>query len=103
MQGARDQGDRERRMAIESSPVFRAVWDTRVPVELFACEARPMPAAMRAAVDRSLAVVERRRRTGTLYDARHVVSSDTVRELAGAGCWGLGAEAHHGGSGAGFA
>src|SRR5579884_2171382 len=67
------------------SPVHRAVWDGRVPLELFAPPPLPASAPCDAAMERSLEVVRRRRAAGTLLNQDRKVSDDTLRELAEAG------------------
>ena len=103
MQDQRGEAISERRMDLEASPIHRAVWDTEVPVELFTVDGSSMPPEVRLRLDRSLDIVRRRRRAGALYDARGIVSDDTIRELAGAGYWGLRVETRYGGAGASFA
>jgi alkylation response protein AidB-like acyl-CoA dehydrogenase len=87
----------------ENSPVHRAVWDGRVPLNLFA----PPPLADSAPCDRvmdsSLEVVRRRRDAGTLYDERGKLAPDVLAELGEAGYWGLLIDPRYGGQGAPFA
>src|SRR5581483_7865662 len=68
-----------------NSPVHRAVWDHQLPLDLFMPPTPPESAPCDAAMERSLAVVRRRRETNTLYDARGKVSPDLLRELAESG------------------
>src|SRR6478736_450763 len=53
------------------SPIHRAVWDGKTPLDLFA--APPLPAASSAddAMNRSLALVRRRKESKTLFDAQN--------------------------------
>jgi len=102
MRDAQRAGEGERRMALESSPIHRAVWETQVPIELFTAEPVVMLPEVRARLDRSIEVVRRRRLAGTLYDSRGVISDVTLRELASAGYWGLRVEPRYGGAGASF-
>ncbi len=86
-----------------ASPIHRAVWEKQVPLELFS----PPPLATShpcdAVMKRSLDITRKRVQTGTLRDARSKVSNETLRELAGAGYWGLLISPEFGGSGAPFA
>jgi alkylation response protein AidB-like acyl-CoA dehydrogenase len=86
-----------------SSPVHRAVWESKVPLELF----NPPPLAATHPADevmeRSLAVARRRRAAGQLFNQENKLSEDTVAELAEAGYWGLLIDPKYGGSGAPFA
>jgi alkylation response protein AidB-like acyl-CoA dehydrogenase len=85
------------------SPVHRAVWDGKVPLELFA----PPPLAASHPSDvvmqRSLEVIRRRRADKSLLNPEKKVSHATIAELAEAGYWGLLIDPKHGGSGAPFA
>ena len=83
-----------------NSPVHRAVWDSRVPTELFYY---PMPAgssAVERVVEESLAIVQRHRDAGTLFDGADKISDTVMMELGAAGYWGLLVDTKHGGSGA---
>jgi alkylation response protein AidB-like acyl-CoA dehydrogenase len=87
----------------ENSPVHKAVWGARVPLDLF----DPPPLAPEAPCDRvmeaSLALVRRRREAGTQLDERGKLSPDLLRELGEAGYWGLLIDPRYGGQGAPFA
>jgi alkylation response protein AidB-like acyl-CoA dehydrogenase len=86
-----------------ASPVYRAVWERRVPLELF----QPPPSAVShpsdAVMQQSLEIVRRRIRQQAIYDANGKVSEETIGELAGAGYWGLLISPEFGGVGAPFA
>jgi alkylation response protein AidB-like acyl-CoA dehydrogenase len=86
-----------------SSPVHRAVWDGKTPLELFAPPPVPSSAPCDAAMDKSLALVRRRREAGTLYNEHGKVSPETIDELADAGYWGMLIDPRYGGQGAPFA
>jgi alkylation response protein AidB-like acyl-CoA dehydrogenase len=83
------------------SPVHQAVWEGKVPLEMFQPPALPSQHGADAVMERSLEVV--RRRLGNLYDANGKVSADVLRELGEAGYWGLLIDPQLGGSGAPFA
>src|SRR5437763_1530128 len=51
-----------------NSPVHKAIWDSKVPLELFTPPPLPSAAPCDAAMERSLAVVRRRREQGTLLN-----------------------------------
>src|SRR6059036_712567 len=59
-----------------NSPIHKAVWDGRVPLDLFSSPPLPASALCDVAMDRSLAVVRRRLESGTLYDERGKLSPD---------------------------
>jgi alkylation response protein AidB-like acyl-CoA dehydrogenase len=92
-----------------SSPIHRAVWDGKVPLELFESTTRGEPPirgdkpAAQAAMSKSLDIVRRRREQNTLFDADKKIASDTLNELAEVGYWGLLIDPKYGGSGASFA
>jgi alkylation response protein AidB-like acyl-CoA dehydrogenase len=86
-----------------ASPVHRAVWDGRVPLDLFTPPPLAASAPCDTAMERSLDVVRRRRQAGTLLDANGKTSQETLDELAGVGYWGMLIDRQYGGQGAPFA
>jgi alkylation response protein AidB-like acyl-CoA dehydrogenase len=86
-----------------NSPVHRAVWERKAPLNLFAPPPLPASAPCDAAMARCLEVVEKRCREGKLYDEGGKVSAEVMSELAGAGYWGMLIDAQYGGQGAPFA
>ena len=68
-----------------NSPAHKAVWDGRVPLELFAppslAAAHPSDRCMEASYE----IVLRRRAEGKVHDEKGKVSPETLGELAGAG------------------
>ncbi len=91
------------RYQTSNSPVHRAVWQGRVPLDLFAPPPLAASAPCDAAMQRSLEVIRRRRDAGTLYDENRKLHPDLLRELAGAGYWSLLIYPRYGGQGAPFA
>jgi len=87
-----------------SSPVHRAVWEPRLPLELFGFEAPPLAPSFAAerAVEGSIKVACRRRFDGTLLDANGKISEESLSEIGRAGYWGLLIDSRYGGSGASF-
>src|SRR2546427_13308452 len=51
-----------------NSPVHKAVWEKRVPLELFSPPAMPASAPCDGAIERSLSVVRGRKEACTMYD-----------------------------------
>ncbi len=86
-----------------NSPVHRAVWEGRAPLDLF--QPPPLPAAAPSdqAMDRSLAIVRRHREAGTLLDERGKIANPVLQDLGEAGYWGLLIDPRYGGQGAPFA
>ncbi len=85
------------------SPVHKAIWEGKVPLELFAPPPLPASAPCDAAMEKSLALIRRRRDEGSLLNEDHKLSSATIDELADAGYWGMLIDPKYGGQGAPFA
>ncbi len=107
--GAVDKADEQvealfaQRYQTTNSPVHKAVWDGKVPLELFQPPPLAASAPCDAAMERSLDVVRRRREAGTLLDTRGKLSVETMQELSAADYWGMLIEQKYGGQGAPFA
>ena len=107
--GAIDRADDEvealfaQRYQTTASPAHRAVWDdAAVPAELFSFESKPIPSDTSKVMDDSVAVVQRFKEAGTLYDASGKLTTNLLEELASVGYWGLLIDAQYGGAGAPF-
>ncbi len=85
------------------SPVHKAVWEGKVPLELFAAPPLAESAPCDAAMERALDVMRRRRQQKTIFDENDKVSADTIAELGEAGYWGMLIDPRYGGQGAPFA
>ncbi len=85
-----------------NSPVHLAVWDRKLPVELFSSSPVETPPAVSQVMEASLAVLRRHREAGTIHDANHKISDTVLRELGEAGYWGLLVDKEYGGSGTPF-
>jgi alkylation response protein AidB-like acyl-CoA dehydrogenase len=86
-----------------NSPVHRAVWDGRVPLELFSPPPLPESAPCDAAMKRALDIVKGRRQANTVYNDKGKISNDLLEELGRAGYWGMLIDPKYGGQGAPFA
>ena len=86
-----------------NSPSHRAVWDHTMPIELFRPDPPTVAADARKAMDDSLAIVRRHKHAGTLLDDRSKISETVLRDLAGAGYWGLLVDRQYGGHAVPFA
>src|ERR1700683_1005267 len=64
------------------SPGHRAVWDKEFPIGLFVGGGRPAPPQAEAVMQKSIDVVQRRRKDGTLMDANNKIAEETIKELA---------------------
>ena len=91
------------RFQTAQSPVHRAVWDRRLPIDLFASTAPQTPPHVQRVIDNSLAVVRRHRDAGTVLDGKGKIADAVLSELGSVGYWGLLVDREHGGSGAPFA
>jgi alkylation response protein AidB-like acyl-CoA dehydrogenase len=85
-----------------NSPVHRAVWEKRVPIELFQAPPLPASAPCDAAMERSVEVARRHREAGTLFDGHNKVSDTVLGDLAAVGYWGMLIDPKYGGQGAPF-
>ena len=90
------------RYRTSNSPVHRAVWSHEVPIDLFSPEPTAVDGHVKQVMDQSLDVVRRHKQNGTLLDGNGKVSEPLLRDLAGAGYWGLLVDREYGGSGAPF-
>src|SRR5262249_21448287 len=83
-----------------NSPVHKAVWDGKVPLEQF--QPAPLPATLPcdAVMERSVAIVRRHREADSLYDENGKVTKQLLNELAEAGYWGMLIDSQFGGQGA---
>ncbi|MEZ6061533.1 MAG: acyl-CoA dehydrogenase family protein [Planctomycetaceae bacterium] len=85
-----------------ASPVHRAVWENRVPTELFYLEAAAVPDDSRKVMNDCLHVVREHRASGTLYNDAGKLTDAVLQDLADAGYWGTLVEKRHGGCGFDF-
>jgi len=86
-----------------SSPVHRAIWDRKVPLELFCPENPATSAGCEQAMERSLEIIRRHRDQASLFDERGKFSNKVLEDLAAVGYWGLLIDPKYGGAGASFA
>jgi alkylation response protein AidB-like acyl-CoA dehydrogenase len=91
------------RYQTSNSPIHKAVWEDKVPLELFTAPSLPATAPCDAAMDRSLEIIRRRRDEGSRYDEKGKVSAAMFAELGEAGYWGMLIDSRYGGQGAPFA
>ncbi|MCH8046768.1 MAG: acyl-CoA dehydrogenase family protein [Planctomycetes bacterium] len=86
-----------------NSPAHRAVWDDKLPVELFTSKKPITPPAVQKVMDDSMSIVSGHVEAGTLLDENGKIAESVLDELGGAKYWGLLVSEQHGGSGAPFA
>lgn len=85
-----------------ASPLHRAIWDRRAPLELFSFDSATMRDSMNLAMNRSVSLIRRRKQEGRLLDADRKISEETLADLATTGYWGLLIPKEYGGLGASF-
>ncbi|MEM7475095.1 MAG: acyl-CoA dehydrogenase family protein [Planctomycetota bacterium] len=85
-----------------ASPVHRAIWDRRVPMELMGFESASMRDEINVAMNRAAGLIEQRKRAGLLLDADKKISESVLQDLAKTGYWGLLIPKEYGGLGASF-
>jgi alkylation response protein AidB-like acyl-CoA dehydrogenase len=86
-----------------NSPVHKAVWDGKVPLDLFMPPPLPASAPCDAAMQKCLALVRERRAAGTLFNDKGKIAPALLEELGRAGYWGMLIDPKYGGQGAPFA
>jgi alkylation response protein AidB-like acyl-CoA dehydrogenase len=86
-----------------NSPVHKAVWEGRTPLELFNVPPLAATAPCDAAMEKSLEIVRRRRQERRLLDEHGKLDPGLLAELASAGYWGMLIDQQYGGQGAPFA
>jgi alkylation response protein AidB-like acyl-CoA dehydrogenase len=106
--GAVDKADEQveklfaERFRTSNSPVHRAVWDGKTPLDLFAPPQLPASDSTESTMQRSLNVVKRRIERKTMYGENGKLHPDLLLELGEAGYWGMLIDPKYGGQGASF-
>ncbi len=83
-----------------NSPIHRAIWERQLPVELFEASFESTPPDVQQVMSQSLDVVRRARTSGLLHNSEGKIAEPVLKELAGAGYWGLLVDRQYGGYGA---
>lgn len=83
-----------------NSPVHRAVWDAKIPLELFAPPKMAETALNIPSMQKSLDVLKKHKKAGTMMDDKGKISTQVFSDLASAGYWGMLIEDKYGGQGA---
>ncbi len=82
------------------SPAHRAIWDTRVPTDLFQCHSEILSEDVEHVIQKSLNVVRKHSDQGTLLNQAGKISDIVLDDLGNAGYWGLLVDKQYGGTGA---
>ncbi|QEG41919.1 acyl-CoA dehydrogenase family protein [Roseimaritima ulvae] len=89
-----------------NSPIHRAVWDRRVPTELFAAHPmtgrQAMPDDVAETIARCVGVVRGHKQAGTLLNEHNKIADQVLHDLAAVGYWGLLVDRQYGGRGFDF-
>ena len=83
-----------------NSPIHKAVWEQRVPIELFTPPKASIDDVSMPAMLKSIEVLKKYRDKGEIYDAKGKVCDGVFKELGEAGYWGMLIEKQYGGQGA---
>src|SRR5438552_6372822 len=89
----------EQRYQTSHSPIHQAVWDRKVPFELFAPPTLPDYAPCDVAMNKAYDVVIRRRAAGQMLDGTGKLQPSLLGERADAGYWGFLMNPRYGGQG----
>jgi alkylation response protein AidB-like acyl-CoA dehydrogenase len=81
-----------------NSPIHKAVWDGKAPLELFSPPPLPATDAYDKVINESLAIVRRHREAGTMCDEHGKIAGDVLAELGTAGYWGTLIDPKYGGT-----
>ncbi len=93
--GAIDRADEQveklfqQRYQTVNSPIHKAVWDGKAPLDLFQADPQAASHPSDAVMEKSLAVVRKHRDAGTVLGPDGKVSKTVLSELGEAGYWGL--------------
>ena len=85
-----------------NSPAHRAIWDRGVPVDDFLPGEEHTPADVQKVMDDSVAIVDRHRADGTLFNEDQKIAASVLADLGDVGYWGLLIPKEYGGSGTPF-
>ena len=72
-----------------NSPVHKAVWDAKVPLELFATPAATAESLTLPAMTKSLEALKKHKKAGTFFDERGKITDEVLADLGKAGYWGM--------------
>ncbi len=106
--GALDRADEQveamfaKKYQTAGSPIHRAVWDDKFPIELFSAPEPTTPPECQKVMQASLDVVRKHVRAKTLLNDQRKITEQVLQELGDAGYWGLLVDQEFGGSNAPF-
>ncbi|HEY9715628.1 MAG TPA: acyl-CoA dehydrogenase family protein, partial [Chroococcales cyanobacterium] len=83
-----------------NSPIHKAVWEDKVPIDLFTTPKAEPQSLTLPAMEKSLEVLSKHRQDGTVFDDKGKVSDKVITDLAEVGYWGMLIPTKYGGQGA---
>lgn len=83
-----------------NSPVHKAVWEAKIPLELFCPPKQSETALSLPSMTKSLEVLKKHQKAGTMMDEKGKISTAVFDDLAQSGYWGMLIEEKYGGQGA---
>ena len=83
-----------------NSPVHKAVWEAKIPLELFCPPKQSETALSLPSMTKSLDVLKKHQKAGTMMDDKGKISTAVFDDLAQSGYWGMLIEEKYGGQGA---
>ncbi|MEX0867260.1 MAG: acyl-CoA dehydrogenase family protein [Pirellulales bacterium] len=86
-----------------NSPAHQAIWDRRLPIELFTSSEPNTPPHVQQVMDASIEVMQAHRTAGDIHNDEGKITDRVLGDLAEVGYWGLLVDREHGGSAAPFA
>jgi alkylation response protein AidB-like acyl-CoA dehydrogenase len=82
-----------------NSPIHKAVWEEKVPIELFTPPKVNKDEISTPAMQKSLAALTKHRDAKSIYDEKNKISNQVFSDLADAGYWGMLIGKEYGGQG----
>jgi alkylation response protein AidB-like acyl-CoA dehydrogenase len=83
-----------------NSPVHKAVWESKIDINLFSTPKLEEEKLTLAAMTKSIAVIKEHKKNGTIFDANGKIAAQVLKDLGEAGYWGMLIEEKFGGQGA---
>lgn len=82
-----------------NSPIHKAVWDDKIPFELFRAEKVPQDKLNLQSMQKSIEVLKKHKRENTMYGPDGKIPENVLGDLADAGYWGMLIDKKYGGEG----
>ncbi|MCC7529667.1 MAG: acyl-CoA dehydrogenase family protein [Candidatus Melainabacteria bacterium] len=82
-----------------NSPIHKAVWEDKIPFDLFRAEKVPQEKLNLQSMQRSIDVLKKHKRENTMYGPDGKIPENVLGDLADAGYWGMLIDKKYGGEG----